>query len=59
MPLSPKSLPGPGYIVLNIIRVMNIIALLAVIAASMVMLVKTVITSNVSHMSLKFSNYGR
>ena len=47
MPLSPKSLAGPGYIVLNILRGMNIVGLLAVIAASMVMLVKTVITSKV------------
>ncbi|KAL1302858.1 hypothetical protein AAFC00_003188 [Neodothiora populina] len=41
MTLSPKSLAGPGYIILNAIRVMNIIAFLAVIAASVVMLVKT------------------
>ena len=41
MALSPKSLAGPGYIILNGIRVMNIIGLLAVIAASVVMLVKT------------------
>ncbi|KAI9716036.1 MAG: hypothetical protein M1828_000503 [Chrysothrix sp. TS-e1954] len=46
MPLSPKSLAGPGYIILNVLRAMNIIGLLAVIAASMVMLVKTVTTSN-------------
>ena len=36
-----RSLAGPGFIILNTIRVMNIIALLAVIAASWVMLVKT------------------
>lgn len=40
MPLSTKNLNGPGYIILNGIRVMNIIALLAVITASIVMLVK-------------------
>ena len=40
-----KSLAGPGYIILNAIRVMNIIALLAVIAASFVMLVKTFVVS--------------
>ncbi|SMQ55963.1 unnamed protein product [Zymoseptoria tritici ST99CH_3D7] len=40
MTLSPKSLAGPGYIILNGIRVMNIIAFMAVIAASIVMLVK-------------------
>jgi len=40
-----RSLAGPGFIVLNTIRVMNIIALLAVIAASWVMLVKTFIVS--------------
>ena len=41
MALSRKSLAGPGYIILNGIRVLNIIAFLAVIAASIVMLVKT------------------
>lgn len=41
MTLSSKSLAGPGYIILNCIRVMNIIGFLAVIAASVVMLVKT------------------
>ncbi len=40
-----RSLAGPGYIVLNTIRVMNIIGLLAVIAASTVMLVKTFVIS--------------
>lgn len=45
MTLSNKSLAGPGYIILNAIRVMNIIALLAVIAASVVMLVKTSVAS--------------
>lgn len=41
MTLSPKSLAGPGYIILNGIRAMNIIGLLVVITASVVMLVKT------------------
>ncbi|GAB7355037.1 hypothetical protein MBLNU459_g5637t1 [Dothideomycetes sp. NU459] len=41
MTLSSKSLAGPGYIILNAIRVMNIIGFLAVVAASVVMLVKT------------------
>ncbi|KAK4575268.1 hypothetical protein LTR86_001120 [Recurvomyces mirabilis] len=41
MTLSPKSLAGPGYIILNGIRVMNIIGLLAVVTASVLMLVKT------------------
>ena len=45
MPFFKKSLAGPGYIVLNVIRVMNIIALLAVVAASFVMLVKTFVVS--------------
>lgn len=40
-----KRLAGPGYIVLNVLRVLNIIGLLAVIAASIVMLVKTFIVS--------------
>lgn len=35
-----RSLAGAGYVVLNVIRVMNIIALLAVMAASSVMLVR-------------------
>ncbi|KAF1986598.1 hypothetical protein K402DRAFT_421068 [Aulographum hederae CBS 113979] len=37
-----KKLAGSGYIILNILRVMNIIGLLAIVAASVVMLVKTV-----------------
>ena len=45
MGLFKKSLAGPGYIILNIIRVANIISLLAVIAASAVMLVKTFVVS--------------
>ncbi|MCJ1481617.1 hypothetical protein MMC06_001776 [Schaereria dolodes] len=40
-----RSLAGPGYIILNTLRVMNIIALLAVVAASCVMLVKTFVVS--------------
>ena len=47
MALSTKSLAGPGYIILNILRVMNIIVLMAVIAASLVMLVKTSMLSRV------------
>lgn len=45
MPFFKKSLAGPGYVVLNVIRVMNVIALLAVVAASFVMLVKTFVVS--------------
>ncbi|KAF4551635.1 Hypothetical protein D9617_12g035230 [Elsinoe fawcettii] len=41
MALSSESLAGPGYIILNCIRVMNVIGLLAVVAASVVMLIKT------------------
>lgn len=41
MTLSPKTLSGAGYIILNGIRVMNIIGFLAVVTASVVMLVKT------------------
>lgn len=40
MALSSKSLAGPGYIILNGIRVMNVIGFLAVITASVVMLIK-------------------
>ena len=46
MTLSPKSLAGPGYIILNVIRAMNCIAFLAVIVASILMLVKTTTTSS-------------
>lgn len=35
-----ESLAGPGYVILNAIRVLNIIAFLDIIAASVVMLVK-------------------
>ena len=45
MPFFKRSLAGPGYVVLNTIRVMNIIALLSVVAASFVMLVKTFVVS--------------
>lgn len=45
MTLSSKSLAGPGYVILNGMRVMNIIGFLAVIAASVVMLVKTSVSS--------------
>ncbi|KAF2840762.1 hypothetical protein M501DRAFT_904100, partial [Patellaria atrata CBS 101060] len=45
MPLSTKSLAGPGYIILNILRAMNIISLLSIIAASIVMLIKTFVVS--------------
>ena len=44
---SSKTLAGPGYIILNIIRAMNIIALVSVCAACIVMLVKTFIVSKV------------
>ncbi|KAF2399042.1 hypothetical protein EJ06DRAFT_68309 [Trichodelitschia bisporula] len=36
-----KSLAGPGFIILNVIRAMNIIGLCAVITASVIMVVKT------------------
>lgn len=35
-----ESMAGPGYVILNAIRVLNIIVLLDIIAASVVMLVK-------------------
>ncbi len=41
MPFFKRSLAGPGYIVLQVIRVINIITLTAVVAASFAMLVKT------------------
>lgn len=40
-----RPLAGPGYIILNVIRVMNIIGLITIIAASSVMLVKTFVVS--------------
>jgi len=45
MPLSSKSLAGPGYVILNVLRVMNVIAFLMAICASIVMLVRTVVES--------------
>ncbi|KAI9887598.1 MAG: hypothetical protein M1823_000582 [Watsoniomyces obsoletus] len=45
MGLTSKPLAGPGYVVLNILRIMNIIALIMVIVASWVMLVKTFVVS--------------
>ncbi|KAI9789687.1 MAG: hypothetical protein M1816_005862 [Peltula sp. TS41687] len=60
MSRSAKTLAGPGYIILNILRVMNIIALLMVIVASWVMLVKTFVVSKffffdaVSHLITSF-----
>lgn len=47
MGLSSKNLAGPGYIILNVLRVMNIIGLLAVVTASVVMLVNA-FTTNIS-----------
>ncbi|KAG5297626.1 hypothetical protein I7I48_06794 [Histoplasma ohiense] len=41
-----KSLAGPGYIILNVIRVFNIICLLCIIAACSVLLVKTSTATN-------------
>lgn len=43
--ITPKTLAGPGYVLLNIVRAMNIVGLLAVITSSIVMVVKTVMTS--------------
>lgn len=57
---SPKTLAGPGYILLNMVRVMNIVSLLAVITSSIVMVVKTVMISQLyffdglSHMVTAF-----
>lgn len=45
MPFFKSSLAGPGYIILNAIRVINIITLISVIIASAVMLVKTFVVS--------------
>ncbi|KAI9829765.1 MAG: hypothetical protein M1819_006002 [Sarea resinae] len=45
MSLFGASLAGPGYIILNIIRVLNIMSLLAIMAACCVMLIKTFIVS--------------
>jgi hypothetical protein len=46
MGLLDRSLAGPGYVVLNVIRVINIIVFLEIIAASVVMLVKISLISN-------------
>lgn len=46
--LSAKTLAGPGYIILNILRAFNVITLLAIAAAGFVLLVKIHIDSNVS-----------
>lgn len=46
MAIFGKSLAGAGYVVLNVIRVMNIIALLAVIASSSILLVKAFNTNS-------------
>jgi hypothetical protein len=59
--LTPKQLAGPGYVILNTIRVMNIIGLVAVISSSIVMVVKTVMSSQfyffdgVSHLIRAFA----
>lgn len=41
-----ESLAGPGYVILNAIRVLNIIALLDIIAADAVMLAKISLLTN-------------
>ncbi|KAK7511180.1 uncharacterized protein IWZ02DRAFT_103280 [Phyllosticta citriasiana] len=43
---SIKNLAGPGYILLNIFRLLNILVLLAVSTSSIVVVVKTIIRSN-------------
>ena len=40
-----RSLAGPGYIILNCIRVLNVIALGAVMAGSIVMLIRGLVIS--------------
>ena len=40
-----RSLAGPGYVILNAIRVMNIISLGAVMAASIVTLIRNLVVS--------------
>jgi len=58
--LTPKTLAGPGYVLLNVVRAMNIVGLLAVITSSIVMVVKTVMSSQLyffdglSHMITAF-----
>lgn len=49
MPVIKKSLAGPGWAILNVLRAMNIVSLLMVIAACWVMLVKTFVVSKVSN----------
>lgn len=41
-----RKLAGPGYIILNVLRVINIISLITVVVGSWIMLVRTVQTSN-------------
>lgn len=44
---APKfPLAGPGYVILNLVRVMNIISLLVVIAANIILLIKIVLVTN-------------
>jgi hypothetical protein len=50
MALSPKSLAGSGYVILNVLKGMNITGLLAIIAASVLMLIKTTADSSVSEL---------
>jgi len=47
MALSPKSLAGSGYVILNVLKGMNITGLLTIIAASVLMLIKTTADSSV------------
>lgn len=53
---SESKLAGPGYITLNVIRVLNIISLLLVAIGSWIMLVMTVKTSNVRSLPFYFSD---
>ena len=48
MALFGKSLAGPGYIILNLLRSMNIIGLLFLATASIILLIKMAIVTNVS-----------
>ncbi|EFQ98803.1 hypothetical protein MGYG_01819 [Nannizzia gypsea CBS 118893] len=44
---TPKfPLAGPGYVILNLVRVMNIISLLVVIAANIILLIKIVLAAS-------------
>jgi hypothetical protein len=52
---SESKMAGPGYIALNVIRVLNVISLILVVIASWVMLVMTVKTSNVCHIPCPIS----